>query len=300
VDLNGRNPNLEKSVRLNYGDIRDVQLMKRMLVGVDAVVHAAALSGVRGSMDNSSSYISNNVIGTSRLLESLLCMPNKSKIKFIFLSTAGALFGPSTKEIDIDSAPNPMSVYGATKVAGEALCSAYAASEGVRTVSLRLTNVFGPLCDSKETVIANWAKAVTTNSGEPMIYGDGRHSRDFVHVTDVIQMIKRCLLSNYKPGSKYIVGSGRQRTIRQMADIFASAARKSGYFDVPMRRVNFDGVEAESCNVNISASVQDLGYAPKVVSDEQVELKISEIIEWFYERALEEEQIQNQTSSIGE
>ena len=87
-----------------------------------------------------------------------------------------------------DKAPRPVSPYGASKLAGEGYCSAYARSFGLETVALRFGNVYGPYSDRKSSVVAAFIKRAL--AGEPLeIYGDGSQSRDFIHVDDLVRAI---------------------------------------------------------------------------------------------------------------
>ena len=107
--------------------------------------------------------------------------------KFIFASS-GAPLGEVNPPIHEEIAPKPVSPYGASKLAGEAYCSAYYRTFGLKTISLRFGNVYGPRSKHKSSVVAKFLKRAL--SGEPLeIYGDGNQTRDFIYIDDLIQAI---------------------------------------------------------------------------------------------------------------
>jgi UDP-glucose 4-epimerase len=177
------------STDLVVGDIRDCQAVKKVTEGVDAVVHLAAHTSVVESLEKPEEAWDINVNGTLNILEA--CRRN-SVDRFIFASS-NAVVGEQDPPIDETKIPRPLSPYGASKLAGEALCSTYYHSFGLKTVALRFSNCYGPYSEHKPSVIAkfiDWAR-----KGEPLvIYGDGNQTRDFVHVDDICQAIHLSLI----------------------------------------------------------------------------------------------------------
>src|SRR5206468_11927937 len=101
-------------------------------------------------------------------------------------AVTGAMRAPAIVE---SATLQPLTPYGATKAAAEMLMSAYTASYGVRCTSLRLTNVYGPGMQAKDSIVARLMRAIRLG-GTFEIYGDGRQVRDYVHVSDVIAAIR--------------------------------------------------------------------------------------------------------------
>ena len=177
------------STDLVVGDIRDCQVVKRVIEGVEAVVHLAAHTSVVESLEKPKEDWDINVNGTLNLLEA--CRYNGVD-RFVFASS-NAVVGEQDPPIDETKFPQPLSPYGASKLAGEALCSTYYHSFGLKTVSLRFSNCYGRYAEHKPSVIAkfiDWAR-----KGEPLvIYGDGNQTRDFVHADDICQAIHLSLI----------------------------------------------------------------------------------------------------------
>ena len=184
------------TVDLVVGDVRDDEAAKKGTEGVDAVVHLAAHTSVVESLEKPREAWDINVNGTLNLLEA--CRLNKVD-RFIFASS-NAVVGEQEPPIDETKIPRPLSPYGASKLAGEALCSTYYHSFGLKTVSLRFSNLYGPYSEHKPSVIAryiDWAR-----KGEPLIiYGDGNQTRDFVHVGDICQAIHLALTADSRPAT---------------------------------------------------------------------------------------------------
>ena len=107
----------------------------------------------------------------------------------MFASTnavAGPMAGPAITE---SAVLRPLTPYGSTKAAAEMLMSAYLASYGVRCLALRLTNVYGPGMQAKDSIVARLMRAIRLGKTFE-IYGDGRQVRDYVHVSDVIAAVR--------------------------------------------------------------------------------------------------------------
>jgi UDP-glucose 4-epimerase len=212
VDLN---PHPDPEVDTLVGDICDHEvLVEALSLGVDAVVHLAAVTSVLRSVDHPELTYRTNVAATADLLE-LARRQGLSPVVFASTSAVvGALAANGT--ISEDSPLRPLSPYGATKAAAEMLMSAYDASYGVRGAVLRLTNVYGPGMALKDSIVARLMRAVLAGSTFE-IYGDGRQVRDYVHVGDVVEAIKAALADPAWNGP-VSVGSGESISVLDMVE----------------------------------------------------------------------------------
>ena len=143
-------PVFPPGVRLVLGDFTDKATMTECLRGVDAVVHLAALAGVVDSVEDPRPSFQINVAGSFQLLELARAANVRSVIN---ASTGGALLGEAASPISEEMAPCPLSPYGASKLAVEGYCSAFASAYGFSCVSLRFSNIYGRLAH-KEAVAA--------------------------------------------------------------------------------------------------------------------------------------------------
>lgn len=175
-------------VDLVIGDIRHRETLENAVDGIDVVVHLAAHTSVMDSLENPKEDWEINVNGTLNLLEA---SRRNGVDEFIFASSNAAV-GEQAAPVNEAMAPRPLSHYGASKLAGEALCSAYHFSFGLKTVSLRFANCYGPHSEHTDSVITRfieWAQ-----EAKPLvIYGDGDQTRDFIHVNDICQAIHLCV-----------------------------------------------------------------------------------------------------------
>jgi UDP-glucose 4-epimerase len=199
-------------VELVAGDIRDYDTCHKSCNGVDILVHLAANTGVRPSVENPKQDMETNVVGTFNMLEA--SRVNSVK-KFIFASS-GAPIGETEPPIHEEIAPKPVSPYGASKLGGEAYCSAYYRTFGVKTIALRFGNVYGTRSKHKISVIAKFFKeALAGKSLE--IYGDGNQTRDFIFIKDLVQAIMKS--SRVDAGGEiFQIATYKETTINEIAD----------------------------------------------------------------------------------
>ena len=178
-------------VQLIAGDIIDDQVAIKLAKGVDVIVHLAANTGVGLSVEDPRSDCINNVLGTFNYLEAA----RQNAVKRFVFASSGAPIGECEPPIHEELAPHPVSPYGASKLSGEAYCSAFYHSFGVETVALRFGNVYGPLSGHKNSVVARFIRQAI--NGETLeIYGDGYQTRDFINIDDLVRAIR---LSEHKP-----------------------------------------------------------------------------------------------------
>jgi len=200
------------AIELVEGDIRDYDACYKCCDGIDVIVHLAANTGVAPSVENPRYDMEANVIGIFNMLESA----RQHKVnKFIFASS-GATIGEVDPPIHEEKVPKPVSPYGASKLSGEAYCSAYYLTFGIKTVSLRFANVYGPLSKHKNSVVAKFLKQAF--SGEPLeIYGDGSQTRDFIYIDDLIQAIMLSAESDVG-GEVFQIATFKETSVNEIAD----------------------------------------------------------------------------------
>jgi UDP-glucose 4-epimerase len=263
------------AVRLIVGDIRDREAVEKAVQGVDSVVHLAAHTSVVESLENPEEDWDINVNGTLNLLEA--CRRNGVG-KFIFASS-NAVLGQQPPPVNEMSIPQPASPYGASKLAGEALCSAYYHSFGLKTISLRFANCYGLYSEHKPGVIGEFIK--WARQGKPLIiYGDGEQTRDFVHGDDVCQAIYLALTTEPETlltqstqenplwGEVFQIASATETSINQLTGLIkemaADSQQKEQASEVslmyqPERRGE---IKRNYSDINKARAV--LGFAPRV------------------------------------
>jgi len=166
------------------GDIRDQKIVKKAVQGVDFVFHLAAQISVVASMSDPAGCFDVNVMGTNNLLQHSAA----AGVKKVVLSSSAAVYGEQEKlPIQENSEMHPLSPYATSKLMDEALADLYSRSFQLQTVCLRYFNVFGPRQDPYSpyaAAIPIFIQALM-NEKTPVIYGDGRQTRDFIYVSDV-------------------------------------------------------------------------------------------------------------------
>jgi UDP-glucose 4-epimerase len=200
-----------KGIELVEGDIRDYDACQKCCEGINVVVHLAANTGVGPSVENPRYDMEANIIGIFNMLEA--ARTNDVK-KFVFASS-GATVGEVDPPIHEEKVPRPVSPYGASKLAGEAYCSAYYRTFGIKTVSLRFANVYGPLSKHKNSVVAKFLKQAF--AGDPLeIYGDGSQTRDFIYIDDLIHAIVLSVKSDVG-GETFQIATYKETTVNEIA-----------------------------------------------------------------------------------
>ncbi|MEO8666560.1 MAG: SDR family oxidoreductase [Ignavibacteria bacterium] len=185
----GKRENLksfENDIELIEGDIRSYHIVQEAVKGVEIVLHQAALPSVPRSIKDPITSNDVNVNGTLNILEASVA----AKVRKVVYASSSSVYGDNPdlpkKETMI---PNPLSPYAVSKLAGEKYCSVFSRIYGLETIALRYFNVFGPKQDPSSqysAVIPKFIEAINNNR-QPVIYGDGKQTRDFTFVTNIIE-----------------------------------------------------------------------------------------------------------------
>jgi len=200
----------------NGGDVRDVDTLNDAMQGCDAVVHLAAM-WLLHCKDFPRTAFHVNIEGTFNVLEACV----KNNIKRLIYSSSASVYGDAAEVPMTESHPfNNKNFYGATKIAGEAMCRAYYDRYGLNYVGLRYMNVYGPHQDQTAAytgVIPIMLNKIDANEA-PTINGNGTQAYDFIDVEDVARC-NVCALKAKVADEFYNVGTGVQTTIKELCDI---------------------------------------------------------------------------------
>jgi UDP-glucose 4-epimerase len=235
------------------GDVRDREAVDRAARGAWGIIHLAADTRVVDSIKNPSVNFDTNVRGTFCVLEAA----REARIeRVIFASTGGAIIGPAEPPVDEGMVPRPISPYGASKLAGEGYMCAYAGAYGMKTVSLRFSNVYGPRSYHKGSVVAQFCKDVL--AGSPIkVFGDGSQTRDLVYVGDICKAI-HLALTHEVSGQAYQLGSGKPTSINELLDYIRDAVEPRPM--PPIERLAFRPGELRHTHSNIEKARAELGF----------------------------------------
>jgi UDP-glucose 4-epimerase len=211
VDLQ---PHPDPDVDIVVGDIADPAVLERAFDGgYDSIVHLAAVTSVLRSVEQPELTFRTNVIGTN----AVLAAGRTAGVTSLAFASTNAVTGPMTApKISEAAVLNPLTPYGSTKAAGEMLMSAYTASYGLRCACIRLTNVYGPGMQAKDSIVARLMRAIRLGTTFE-IYGDGTQVRDYVHASDVVGAMRLALLSDEWAGPM-VIGSGTSLSVLEVVD----------------------------------------------------------------------------------
>ena len=212
------NYKIEKFYKL---DITKDTTYKKINKNYDVIIHLAGQTSVVDSNLNPDLAIQNNIIGTFKLFE----FARKNKInKIVAASTGGAIAGDYNKVINELTLPKPISPYGITKLFIESLAFSYNVSFKMKISCLRFSNVYGPYCHRKESVISIFLKNIIKNK-TLIVYGDGNQKRDYIHVNDITLGIYRAIIN--KKFGIYQFSTGKSTSINKLIKIIKEDVGKN-------------------------------------------------------------------------
>lgn len=257
--------NIESLPDVNFcqGDIRDKDILDKLVNGCEVVFHLAASVGNKRSIDHPLLDADINVMGTIRVLEAC----RKAGVRKIVASSSAGIFGElKTIPIREDHPIDPDTPYGSSKLCMEKECLSYSKLFDIEAVCLRYFNVYGPnqRFDAYGNVIPIFAFKMFR--GEPLtIFGDGEQTRDFINVRDVVQANIKASESRGISGA-YNTGSGSRVTINSLIDQLKSA---SGIVPSVVYAPSRTGDVLHSL-ADITAAREAFGFEPAVPFDKGI------------------------------
>lgn len=268
--INGRRENLEQSFKygadLVVADIRDKNRMEDLIRGIDIIFNLACL-GVRHSLH---SPLENHEVNSTAIL-SLLMIARKAGIKRFIHISSSEVYGTAIHVPMTEEHPTfPMTVYGASKLAGESYARAFHRTYGFSVVIVRPFNTYGPHChhegDSGEVIPKFLLRSLVGR--QIIIFGDGTQTRDFLHVSDSARGILLAGLSDDAVGQTINLGSGNEITIAELAREVISV---SGRQDTPVVHDAPRPGDTMHLYADIGKANHILGFQPKVTLREGLE-----------------------------
>jgi UDP-glucose 4-epimerase len=259
----GNRENLVAAESSGRCSVHELDINAPELAGIVAAVHPAVLFhlaaqiDVRASVDDPVADAAANVLGTLNVAEAALV---GGVGKLVFVSSGGAIYGDNDDLPLSETAPvQPFSPYGAAKAAGEIYLNTYWRTRGLDCTHLALANAYGPRQDHRGEagVVAVFAHALL--DGEPTrLFGDGRNTRDYVYVDDVVDALVRAAARG-RPGARYNIGTGRQTAD---ADLHALVAKTVGVPDEPEHAPARLG-DVRATALDAFKAYRELGWAPR-------------------------------------
>ena len=294
---------LSADAELLAGDVRNAEVMRGALEGVDSVVHLAARVGVGQSMYEPAEYAAVNTAGTGVLLQALLEQPVRKLVAASSMSIYGEgayepvpamertreqlergdwePSGPNGERLEPVPTPESKqpalaSVYALTKYDQERMCLLYGAAYDVPAVALRFFNVYGPhqaLSNPYTGVLAIFA-ARLLNDHAPVVYEDGGQRRDFVHVADVARACRLALEQDGADGRAVNVGRGQGTSVLEIAETLARLLGRQIEPELPGK---FRAGDIRHCFADVTRAREALGFEAEV----PFEQGLGELAEWL-------------------
>lgn len=269
----GSRENLNPRADFSLLDIRDPDAPSRMAeLAPQAIVHMAAQMSVGVSVRDPLYDAGINVIGSLSVLEAA----RRNGARVVFASSGGTVYGEPDVIPTPETSPTlPVSPYGVAKLAVERYLHAYEVQHGLGYAALRLANVYGPrqTPHGEAGVVAIFGEAMLTDR-EPVINGDGRYTRDYVYVADVVSAVLAAL-DSAETGA-FNVGTGREVDVNE---IHRRLVEISGVA-VPERHGPERLGDARRSALDHSLITQRLGWVPRV----QLEEGLGMTVDWIREK----------------
>lgn len=255
-------------VRFLKGNLTDRLLLKEAFVGAACVFHQAAIASVKKSVEDPART---NAVGIDGTLNVLIAARDAG-VRRVVQASSAAVYGSSLQlPKDEDMLPEPMSPYAVSKLAAEHYARVFQELYGLKTVSLRYFNVFGPKQDPSSEysgVISRFISALL-NDEQPVIYGDGEQTRDFVYVNDVVSA--NILASRGAPGV-YNIACAKSISLNTLVKVIGKILAK----EVRPRYESARAGDIKHSLADINRA-KGMGYLPKY----DLEEALLETIEWF-------------------
>ena len=266
----GKKKNLNQKADFHKLDIRDFKKIKPLFSGIDGVFHLAAIPRVPISVENPVLTTKVNILGTVNVFKAAI----ENSAKRIVFSSSSSVYGDQKKlPLKEDMAPNPLSPYALQKLAGEQFAKLFTQLYKIPTICLRYFNVYGPRIDFNSDyslVLGKFLKLRAQN--KPLtIFGDGKQTRGFCYVNDVVEAnIKAMESSKLKGGEVFNIGQEKSYSINYLSKLIG------GEIQYLPRRLG----DVLHTKADVSLAKELLDWQPKVDFPEGVE----STKKWFQEK----------------
>lgn len=263
-------------------DIRNRAVIREILAieKPDAVIHLAAMAGVRPSIENPLLYNEVNILGTQHILDA--CVENQ--IRHFLFASSSSVYGnnPKIPFAEADCVDHPISPYAASKKAGELLCHAYSHLFQMAISCLRFFTVYGP-GQRPDLAIHKFTKLISQGKPVP-VFGKGNTERDYTYIDDIVDGIWKALVFNFLQDKKsfeiFNLGGSETISLTQMLKTIEIALGK----EAERTYLPEQPGDVQRTWADLRKSHDVLGYQPKTVFSEGV----SKFVQWFLICQLEE------------
>jgi len=255
-----------RKLEIYEADIRDADVTRKLLRGCDTVFHMAAHANIKTSLEDHKADLENNLIGTMNILEAMIA----NELHDLVFASTSALYGEAgVRPTPEDYASIQTSLYGASKLACEAYAEAYTQFAPIKFWAFRFANVVGERC--RRGVIWDFVHKLRSNPTELEILGDGKQSKEYLHVADCVDGIMLGYEKSSDTVNTFNLGLDVQTTVDRVADIVIeemglekvnrrySGGRRGWIGDNPIVELSIE-------------KIKNLGWKPTVSPEEAIRM----------------------------
>jgi len=257
-------------------DVRDFSALQSKVLGINGIVHLAAVSRVKIAHDNPLECVNTNIGGMINMLESARLIHTDNVYPWVIFGSSREVYGESAiLPVNESSTREAINVYGVSKLSGEELCKVYSDNYGLKIRILRFSNVYTGKNDHLDRVIPKFILQAF-NDEDLIINGTGEEIFDFTYINDTIQGIWGCIQEIEKNSNlfnDFNISTGIPISLKQLAD---TIVKKTG----SKSKVEFTKPRSYDVNkfyANPSKAIKMLGFLSKINLDEGIELSIAEL-----------------------
>lgn len=254
---------IRDKLTVNFGDIRDTNVMNQLVRGQDYVFHLAGQVDHILSLSNPFPDIDINVKGTAIVMEA--CRHHNPAARVIYTGTRGQYGKPRQLPVSETAPTMPLGIYEITNLAAEKIIEAYHTAFGIRSVLLRISNTYGPRAQMRHSRygVVNWFLRLALEGRPIPVFGDGKILRDFLFVDDCVTAILAAAASDAAVGQVFNVGVDRPTNFLELAEAIVAAVG-GGRWELTPFSPERQAQEPGDFYSDISKIRQALGWEPTV------------------------------------
>ncbi len=257
-------------------DVRDFPALQSKVLGINGIVHLAAVSRVKIAHENPLECVNTNIGGIINVLESARLIHADNIFPWVIFGSSREVYGESAiLPVNESSTRKAINVYGVSKLSGEELCKVYSDNYGVKVRVLRFSNVYTGKNDHLDRVIPKFILQAF-NEEDLIINGTGEETFDFTYIDDTIQGIWGCIQEiekNFHLFDDFNISTGIPISLKQLADTIISKTRSESKVEFTKPR----SYDVNKFYANPSKAIKILKFLPKVTLDEGIALSIIEL-----------------------
>ena len=260
---------VKEQVSVNFSDIRDESSLKFLIRGKDFIFHLAGQNDHVLSQTNPFLDIDINIKGTANLLEA--CRRYNPEARLVYSGTRGE-YGPAVMlPVNEEQPLRPRGIYELSSLTAQQLFQIYHDNHHVRSVTLRLTNIYGERAQMKHNRfgVANWFIRSALEGETIRVFGDGSYLRDFVYVSDAVDAMVLCAATEGAYGGVLNVGNSRACSFRELAETVTRVVEGSRWEFAPFSPERAALEPGDFCS-DIRKIQRIVGWSPQVGLEEGV------------------------------